>query len=158
MVDKPYTLDLENETATLALGAAVARHVPKGLTVYLHGDLGAGKTTWVRGFLHGLGHRGAVKSPTYTLVEAYSMTTHQVYHFDLYRLSDAEELEFIGIRDYLRDDTVCLIEWPERGQPLLREPDLELWLTYNDQGGRSARLEAWSEKGQSLLQHIKTER
>ncbi|MEK6750263.1 MAG: tRNA (adenosine(37)-N6)-threonylcarbamoyltransferase complex ATPase subunit type 1 TsaE [Pseudomonadota bacterium] len=157
MVDKQYTSVLPDDAATLALAAAVARVCTAGLTVYLHGELGAGKTTWVRGFLHALGYAGRVKSPTYTLVESYPLATHQVFHFDLYRLNDVEELEYMGIRDYLRDDVVCLIEWPERGQPLLPPPDIDVWLEYGEPDGRLARVVAGSDKGRALLQQSMVE-
>jgi len=128
---------LPDAAATEAFGARLAAcFTGGGLLVFLRGELGAGKTTLVRGLLRALGHSSAVKSPTYTLVESYQLPALQIHHLDLYRLGDAEELEWLGIRDLLASDAVCLIEWPERGAGVLPPADLELSLIYQDAGRR----------------------
>ena len=128
---------LADAAATEAFGAQLAACCRGGgLLVFLCGDLGAGKTTLVRGLLRAMGHAGAVKSPTYTLLESYRLDGLQVHHFDLYRLAGAGELEWLGIRDLLGADAVCLIEWPERGAGVLPAPDLQLNLVYQGAGRR----------------------
>jgi len=118
------TLYLQNSNAMESLGAQLFACLPEKCTVFLRGDLGTGKTTLVRGFLTAAGHQGAVKSPTYTLVEEYEITGRHYYHFDLYRLTDPEELEWIGFQDYFNQDTVCFIEWPEKGVGFLPDADI----------------------------------
>ncbi|NWN91272.1 tRNA (adenosine(37)-N6)-threonylcarbamoyltransferase complex ATPase subunit type 1 TsaE [Marinobacter adhaerens] len=149
-------LFLDGEAETEQLGGELARLAKasgQGLVVFLEGDLGMGKTTLSRGLIHALGHEGAVKSPTYTLVEPYEHLVPPAYHFDLYRLGDPEELEYMGIRDYFDGSSICLIEWPERGEGLLPEPDLEIRLEHQDEG-RSATVRAGSELGASFLNEL----
>lgn len=142
-------VDLPDEAATLALGARAAT-LGAGVLVTLQGDLGAGKTTLVRGWLRALGHPGAVKSPTYTLVEPYALADGEVLHFDLYRLGDEEELEAIGFRDYLASGATCLVEWPERAPDALRHTDLAIVLSLAG-AGRRAQLAAHSERARRWL-------
>ncbi len=114
----------ESELETIA--SQLARYATADLIIYLRGPLGAGKTTFARGFLRGLGYEGVVKSPTYTLVEPYSFEPGLMcYHFDLYRLADPEELEFTGARDYFNSSSICLIEWPEKAAGYLAEADID---------------------------------
>ena len=136
---------LNNEAGTVTLGRCFAKAAARqGLCVYLIGDLGAGKTTLCRGIIHAYGHRGAVKSPTYTLVEPYELAMQasdltsvltadqiqQVYHFDLYRLRDPGELEFLGLDDYFSRQALCLIEWPKRGKGFIPSADIIFSLQY----------------------------
>ena len=125
-MSEDFTLELPDEAATLEAGRQFAKKLHSGLTVYLHGDLGAGKTTFVRGVLQGLGHAGKVKSPTYTLVEPYVISNCQIYHFDLYRFNDEEEWEAAGFREYFNDESICLVEWPEKAGNLLRPADFDI--------------------------------
>jgi len=125
---------LEDTAATEHFGQELWAKLPSKCLVFLHGELGAGKTTLVRGFLRAAGHTGAVKSPTYNLVEEYQVHDRKIFHFDLYRVADPEELEWIGIRDYLAQDCVCFIEWSEMGQGFLPKPDMEITLLVQGEG------------------------
>jgi tRNA threonylcarbamoyladenosine biosynthesis protein TsaE len=133
---QPAEFFLENEAATLVLGNKIGQLLlknPNSICIYLKGNLGAGKTTLTRGILGAFGHHSSVKSPTYTLVETYQLANRTLHHFDLYRLKDPEELEFMGIRDYFAQDNICLIEWPEHGGDYLQKPDAILRLEYRDE-------------------------
>ena len=143
---------LVDADATEALGAQLAQAVSPGI-IYLNGDLGAGKTTLARGLLRALGHSGKVRSPTYTLVEPYTLAACQVYHLDLYRLADAEELEWLGLRDMLADPALLLVEWPERGSGYLPAADLAINLEFSGDG-RVASLVATSPAGQHWLEQL----
>lgn len=151
------TLALADEQATLAEGARFANTLNAELTVYLHGDLGAGKTTLVRGLLHELGHHGKVKSPTYTLVEPYEVEINQnkvqVYHFDLYRFIDEEEWEAAGFRDYFNPHAICLIEWPEKAGNIIPQADIDVYIEVKGEG-RTLRYIANSKIGKKCLEQF----
>ncbi|MEO3726361.1 tRNA (adenosine(37)-N6)-threonylcarbamoyltransferase complex ATPase subunit type 1 TsaE [Pseudomonas syringae] len=143
------TLYLADEQAMSDFGARIARITRGHGLIFLEGNLGMGKTTLSRGIIRGLGHVGAVKSPTFTLVEPYEIGEVRAFHFDLYRLVDPEELEFLGIRDYFEDDALCLIEWPDKGAGFLPKPDLTITISPQDSGrsltilSQGSRGEAW---------------
>lgn len=143
---------LTDAAATETLGASLASLNTPGL-ITLEGVLGAGKTTLVRGFLRALGHEGSVKSPTYTLVEPYRVGGREVFHMDLYRLVDPDELEELGVRDYFAGEAWILVEWPERGAPVLPAPDLTIRLLPEGEG-RRARLGGVSGLGQAWLEAL----
>ena len=134
----------------LEVGEHLAQLSKRGDVFYLHGQLGAGKTTLVRGFLRGKGYSGTVKSPTYTLVEHYSMDDVRIYHFDLYRLGDPSELEYMGIRDYFQRHAICLIEWAEYGMGYLQEADVDIRIGYHDQSNRSVQFSAVTHRGREI--------
>ena len=154
------TEQLADEKATLEFAASLAAYIPEKALIFLNGPLGAGKTTFVRGILRQSGHQGSTKSPTYTLVEPYQLPQKKFYHFDLYRLGEPEELEYIGIRDYLDESAVCLIEWPARGEGFLPQPDLVINLNYEG-SARSITLEPsdanWARAMLKSLRHGKPE-
>lgn len=145
--------DAADEQAMVALGTELAGIMAKGAVVYLQGDLGAGKTTLSRGIIRAFGHTGAVKSPTYTLVEPYDLPPLTVYHFDLYRLADPEELEYLGIREYFEPGNLCLVEWPERGAGVIPDPDVKLIINHHGEG-RKITIEACSRHGENLLEAL----
>jgi tRNA threonylcarbamoyladenosine biosynthesis protein TsaE len=128
------TLRLNDEAETLACGARFSKQLRAGLVVYLHGDLGAGKTTFVRGLLQGLGYEGKVKSPTYTLVEPYNFFNYTLYHFDLYRFTSEEEWEAAGFRDYFNAQSICMIEWPEKANGVLPLADIDIRISMDGSG------------------------
>ncbi|AGH80379.1 hypothetical protein PCNPT3_02185 [Psychromonas sp. CNPT3] len=148
-----YKENLVDAEQTVLFGKRLSAACDTAICIYLHGDLGAGKTTLTRGFIQGLGHKGHVKSPTYTLVEPYELETWTVYHFDLYRLGSPEELEFMGIRDYFTDQSHCLVEWPERGEGVLAQADIDLTLRYVGEQ-RCIELQANTENGQRVLKKL----
>ncbi|MBQ0796824.1 MULTISPECIES: tRNA (adenosine(37)-N6)-threonylcarbamoyltransferase complex ATPase subunit type 1 TsaE [Zhongshania] len=154
---------LDGETETVAAGELFGAAMHRGAVVYLDGQLGAGKTTFCRGVLRAFGYIGPVKSPTYTLVEAYEDLVFgaepakskavTVYHFDLYRLGDPEELEYMGIRDYFEQDTICLIEWPQRGSGFL--PSADIMVSIEPQGvGRLLAARGNTLRGQQILAQL----
>ncbi len=143
-------LFIPNEIEMEQLGAQLASQCADGCLIFLQGDLGTGKTTLTRGFLQSMGHTGNVKSPTYTLVEPYELNGQQVYHFDLYRMGDPEELEYLGGRDYFTEGNICLVEWPERGEGFLPKPDLMIAIDYQNEG-RKLYISADTERGQAIL-------
>ena len=159
MPESPIELPLPDATATEALGAALARAYRAGsggATLYLHGELGAGKTTCVRGLLRTLGVGGAIRSPTYTLVEAYSPGGMTCLHVDLYRLQGPPEVDELGLRDYLGADCLLLVEWPEKGGGAVPPADLDLILTHQGDS-RGARLAAATPRGRSWLQMLSSD-
>jgi len=148
------SIELTDEQATHHLGKLIAENLAFPFVCYLHGELGVGKTRLVRAIIQSLGYDGNVKSPTYTLVEPYQFEDKMVYHFDLYRLSDPEELDYLGIRDYFEQHSAVFIEWPDKGRGWLAEADVALSLSFNQQG-RSCCIEARTDLGKLLIQKLK---
>jgi tRNA threonylcarbamoyladenosine biosynthesis protein TsaE len=142
-----------NENEMHAFASKFAHAILAGAVIYLSGPLGVGKTTFTRGFLRGLGYTDKVKSPTYTLVEPYEIADKKIFHFDLYRLMDANELELLGVRDYFTQDAICLIEWPEKGFPFLSAADLNCQIAFHGTE-REMTIEADSENGIQILQRM----
>lgn len=153
---------MPDELATIALGRELASLLVPGMVIWLDGDLGAGKTTLARALLRGLGHTGPVKSPTYTLVEVYVVSSIYLYHFDFYRFNEAQEFEDAGLGEYFRDDSMCLVEWPEKAAAYVPEPDLELVFRFAADGqdgvgaGRILELHARTEAGLRCVNAIKS--
>jgi len=151
---KPIERILGSEQELVVLAGEFAQNSNRDLVIFLRGDLGAGKTTFARGFLRGCGIEGIVKSPTYTLVEPYQLDGKKMcYHFDLYRLSHGGELEFTGARDYFDGHSACLVEWPERAEGFLPVPDIECQLEYHSQG-RSASFSGLSDRGSEVMLRV----
>lgn len=145
---------LADESEQIALAKRVAKHLKSSFVMLLKGDLGAGKTTFARGFVQASGFDGVVKSPTYTLVEPYPISKNRMcYHFDLYRLANPEELEFIGARDYFNENDVCLVEWPEKAEGFLPSADWICEFSYYN-GGRNLFISALSDKGKKLMLQV----
>ena len=153
--DGSVTAQLPGEADTLDLGARLAGALRPGLLVYLSGELGAGKTTLVRGCLHALGYRGRVKSPTFTLVEVYRLSRLYLHHFDFYRFSDPREWIDAGFRDVFGGDNVCLVEWPEKAGNELPPADLAIRLEHAG-NGRTAHISAHTQAGAACLDRLST--
>jgi tRNA threonylcarbamoyladenosine biosynthesis protein TsaE len=171
-LNKIYCIELPDESATLVLGKALLDVIEKQgqrlVVIFLSGDLGMGKTTFSRGLLKASGHEGNVKSPTYTLVEPYNLEKRNIFHFDLYRLGEPEELEFMGIRDYFEapaqneNPVICLLEWPEQGGDYLPKPDFSIKLTLEPMAGidnevsfgRVAEITLFNKKYESSMQNV----
>lgn len=153
-----FQTHLHDEAGTAALGASLARALAPGLTIYLHGDLGAGKTALTRALLHAAGHEGHVKSPTYTLAEPYKVVIGgrqvEIIHFDLYRLASPEEFLDAGFREHFSNNTICIIEWPEKAAQVLPAPDIKVLLSISGDG-RDIELQALSDLGCQCLDRLK---
>src|SRR3990172_5681993 len=146
-------INIANSADMEALGYRLAADCPGGTRIYLQGDLGAGKTTWARGFLRGWQYSGNVRSPTYTLVETYHVHGQTIHHLDLYRIKDPDELESIGIRDYLDGKGICLVEWPEKGGVLLTKPDVMVRIEIKGRK-RIVGLQSYSGTGRQMLDEL----
>jgi tRNA threonylcarbamoyladenosine biosynthesis protein TsaE len=152
----PLHVHLPDEDATRAFGARLAPALRPGLSIHLVGDLGAGKTTLVRGLLRGLGYAGKVKSPTYTLVELYTASSLDLYHFDFYRFRHPSEWHEAGFAEHFNAHTVCIVEWPEKAAGLLPDPDLRITLTPAD-GGRDAKVEALTDFAHACIDRLRAD-
>lgn len=141
------------EPAMKVLAHTIAKHIEPGTILFLYGSLGAGKTTLVRALLNGLGYQDKVKSPTYALVEPYDINGCAIFHFDLYRVQDAQELYSMGMEEYFTPQSICLIEWPERGLSVLPTADIVCHLTFKDEG-RDLYIETYTKRGKKLLGQI----
>ena len=151
------TCHLESESITLTFGAEIATILRPGLIIFLNGNLGAGKTTLARGILRGLGHEGKVKSPTYNLVELYKISRLYFYHFDFYRFTDPIEWEEAGFREYFNENSICLVEWPEKAEKLL--PIADIWISFTIIGtGRNIEIQAGTEVGRQCLKDWQVKR
>ncbi|HEY3432397.1 MAG TPA: tRNA (adenosine(37)-N6)-threonylcarbamoyltransferase complex ATPase subunit type 1 TsaE [Rhodocyclaceae bacterium] len=153
--DNRVNVDLPDEAETLALGACLSQALLPGDVVTLEGDLGAGKTTLVRGLLQGLGYQGKVKSPTYTLVEPHAVSGLNLYHFDFYRLNQPEEYLEAGLDEYFAGQGICLVEWPDKAAPYLPEPNLRVELAVSG-NGRLARVSALDQRGRTCLTSLRS--
>jgi tRNA threonylcarbamoyladenosine biosynthesis protein TsaE len=155
---RQFHTHLHDEAGTAALGAAFARALAPGLTIYLHGDLGAGKTAFTRALLHAAGHAGHVKSPTYTLAEPYTVKIGgqavEIIHFDLYRLASPQEFLEAGFREHFNEHSICIIEWPEKAEKVLPMPDINMHLSISGEG-RDIKCEALSDQGFQCLDRLK---
>ncbi|EXJ16472.1 tRNA (adenosine(37)-N6)-threonylcarbamoyltransferase complex ATPase subunit type 1 TsaE [Imhoffiella purpurea] len=146
-------IDLTDPEAQTAFGTRLAACLTPPFVLYLEGDLGTGKTTLTRGLLRGLGHEGAVRSPTYTLIEPYELPIGRLHHLDLYRLGASEELEYLGLRDLMEEGAIWVVEWPDRGMGMLPSPDLRIRIDHLTEGRRLS-LVAESGAGESLLTRL----
>jgi tRNA threonylcarbamoyladenosine biosynthesis protein TsaE len=151
---KELRITLPTEEDMLTFAGKLSHTVKPGTVIYLLGQLGAGKTTFTRGFLRGLGYEQKVKSPTYTLVEPYTIGNLNIFHFDLYRVKTPKELEYIGIHDYFSPDAICLIEWPEQGFSLLPRADITCHIKFADKSAREIHLQAHTSVGEACLNKV----
>jgi tRNA threonylcarbamoyladenosine biosynthesis protein TsaE len=148
-------IETHSELETEALGRQLASSLPAVHLIYVRGALGAGKTTFVRGIVRGLGYGGPVKSPTFTLIEPYECGDIALCHFDLYRVADPAELEFLGLRDYIGSDNVCVVEWPERAQTFLPPPDIDVMIERTNHEERALQFQAHTPPGAAALRALR---
>lgn len=150
-----WEVQVPDEAASAALAGRFARFLKAPCVVYLQGELGAGKTLFTRAYIHALGYEGYVKSPSYGLLETYTVAGKTVLHLDLYRIEDSEEMEYLAIRDLFVDDTVLMVEWPDRGGTFLPAPDLVLEFGETDEA-RFIRCRPFSLSGRALAGKVNT--